>query len=332
MEDQDLSGQPRILFVDDSAKSRLLIESALRGGGYDRLQSADSAPQAFEKLNLNEAGRPPEFDLILMDFLMPEIDGIEACRRIKADARFTDVPIIMVTAEESPDSLKEAFEAGAIDYVTKPINRIEMLARVKSALRLKQETDCRKERERQLMELNQKLERLSAIDGLTGIANRRQFDEALNRLWRRALRESSPISLIMIDIDHFKSYNDTYGHLAGDDCLRVVAQALSQTVKRPFDLVSRYGGEEFAVILPDTNREGAMLMAHEMRRRVEALAVPRGQPDQNDHVTVSAGVASLIPSGEPSSLIAAADACLYQAKRSGRNRVACTLETEKISA
>src|SRR5438876_457029 len=128
MEDQDLSGQPRILFVDDSAKSRLLIESALRGGGYDRLQSADSAPQA--------------------------------------------------------------------------------------------------------------------IDGLTGIANRRQFDEALNRLWRRALRESSPISLIMIDIDHFKSYNDTYGHLAGDDCLRVVAQALSQTVKRPFDLVSRYGGEE----------------------------------------------------------------------------------------
>ena len=277
MEDQDLSGQPRILFVDDSAKSRLLIESALLGGGYDRLQSADSAPQAFEKLNLNEAGRPPEFDLILMDFLMPEIDGIEACRRIKADARFTDVPIIMVTAEESPDSLKEAFEAGAIDYVTKPINRIEMLARVKSALRLKQETDCRKERERQLMELNQKLERLSAIDGLTGIANRRQFDEALNRLWRRALRESSPISLIMIDIDHFKSYNDTYGHLAGDDCLRVVAQALSQTVKRPFDLVSRYGGEEFAVILPDTNREGAMLMAHEMRRLGEHDArVERG--------------------------------------------------------
>ena len=112
-----------------------------------------------------------------------------------------------------------ALLAGAIDYVTKPINRIEMLARVKSALRLKQETDCRKERERQLMELNQKLERLSAIDGLTGIANRRQFDEALNRLWRRALRESSPISLIMIDIDHFKSYNDTYGHLAGDRAL-----------------------------------------------------------------------------------------------------------------
>ena len=325
MEQQPSVDAPRILIVDDSLKSRLLIETLLRAQGYKDLTSVDSARQAFLALNL---GAPPGsesagFDLILMDLLMPEMDGIQACHQIKSDSRFLDVPIIMVTAEESTASLKEAFDAGAIDYVNKPVNRVELAARVKSALRLKHETDRRKAREFELLELTEQLRKLSVVDGLTGIANRRNFDEELARIWRRAQRESAPVSLVLIDIDHFKKYNDHYGHLAGDDCLRRVAQTLQEAVKRPFDLVARYGGEEFAVVLPDTDGPGSYPLAEEMRKAVERLDIAHAASAVSSRVTISSGVAAIAPEAgaQPDGLIAAADACLYEAKRAGRNRV-----------
>ena len=251
------------------------------------------------------------------------MDGIEACRRIKSSERFTDVPVIMVTAEDSPESLQTAFEAGAMDYVKKPVNRVELAARVKSALRLKQETDRRKARERELVELTEKLRQLSNMDSLTELSNRRNFDQELARMWRRSQREGGPIALVMIDIDHFKCYNDEYGHVAGDECLRRVADVLRKTVKRPFDLVARYGGEEFVVLLPDTHGAGAEVVAEEMRASVEALGIPHCR-SWDDRVTISCGVAAAerVDGLDPASLVAAADRRLYQAKHAGRNRVA----------
>jgi diguanylate cyclase (GGDEF)-like protein len=326
MENQQPRSTQRILIVDDSPKARLLMETILRGQGYSNLTSAESAGQAFALLGL-QTGRQSqaaEFDLILMDLLMPEVDGLEACRRIKSAAQFADTPLIMVTAEDSAESVKEAFDAGANDYVKKPVNRVELMARFKSALRLKQEMDCRKAREQELVVLTEKLRKLSVVDGLTGIANRRNFDDVLGRAWRRAQRESSPVALIIADVDHFKSFNDRFGHLAGDDCLRRVAQILAQSFKRPFDLVARYGGEEFAVLLPDTPRASAERLAEEMRQAVENLDAGSLQKDAV-RVTISAGVAAVIPQpgSEPAVLIAVADGCLYRAKREGRNRVIC---------
>jgi len=319
----------RILIVDDSARSRLLVEAALRAQGHDCFQSVESASLAFQALGMDTdiAGNGTGFDLILMDLVMPEVDGIEACRRIKSSERFADVPVIMVTAEDSPEALKAAFEAGAMDYVKKPVNRVELAVRVQSALRLKQETDCRKARERELVELTEKLRRLSNVDGLTEVSNRRHFDEELARMWRRAQREGGAIAIVMIDIDHFKCYNDQYGHVAGDECLRRVAGALREIVKRPFDLVARYGGEEFAVLLPDTHGAGADLVAENMRESVQAMNIPHCH-SWDERVTISCGVAAVerVDGLEPSSLVAEADRRLYHAKQTGRNRVAGVVE------
>lgn len=330
MESPGSANARHILIVDDSPRARLLVETALRAQGYIHLTSVESGQTAFQALGMDSqaGGVPPEFDLILMDLLMPEVDGIQACRQIKSCQRFTDVPLIMVTAEDSPECLKAAFEAGAMDYVKKPVNRVELAARVQSALRLKQETDWRKAREPELVELTEKPRQLSNMDGLTEVANRRNFDETLARAWRRAEREGGAVALVMIDIDQFKSYNDQYGHLAGDECLRRVAEVLRRTVKRPFDLVARYGGEEFAVLLPDTHGTGAEMVAEQMRAAVEALDIPHCRSSVCGVVTISCGVAVAAPAtnSEPANLIAMADRRLYEAKHAGRNRVAGVAE------
>ncbi len=323
----ELATEQRILIVDDSARSRLLLEAALRTQGYTELKSVDSAQAAYRELGLEAEASGRAYDLILMDLLMPDVDGIEACLRIKSTTGFADVPVIMVTAEDAPECLKAAFDAGATDYVKKPVSRVELAARVKSALRLKQETECRQQRERELVELTEKLRELSHIDGLTEVANRRAFENELERTWRRAQREGGEIALILVDIDHFKSFNDRYGHPAGDDCLRRVAATLRSLVKRPFDLVARYGGEEFAILLPGTHAVGAGLLAEEMRCAVEAMGVlhagaPRGR------VTISCGVAAVAHRDgfNPADLVWMADRHLYDAKHAGRNCVAGRME------
>jgi len=320
-----------ILIVDDSPVGRLYIENILKKAGYNDILTAESATNAFKILDMdNSRGVETGVDLILMDIVMPGIDGIEMCRLIKEHEHLQDIPVIMVTAKHNINILQSAFSAGAMDYITKPLNKIELLARVRSALKLKHETDRRKAHEQELLEVsrqleeeNQNLRRLSFLDGLTGIANRRHFDEILLNEWNRALRDARPLSLIILDIDFFKNYNDTYGHQTGDDCLKQVAGFLSSSLKRPGDLAARYGGEEFAAILPNTNIEGATVIAEVLRSGIEALRIPHASSPVSAYVTVSAGVASTVPgrNGSPEFLVTTADKALYQAKQGGRNRV-----------
>lgn len=320
-----------ILIVDDSPEHLRLMESILNAAGYGDVVTAGSATEALRLLGFPDAApRTKEaVDLVLMDVMMEGMDGLEACHRIRQLERYADLPIIMVTARTDAEDLQVSFSAGATDYIAKPVKKAELLARVRSALKLKHEMDRRKARELELLEAKRQLEsanqillRISALDGLTAIPNRRRFDEFLEQEWRRGLRTGGPLSLIMIDIDHFKNYNDTYGHQAGDHCLKCVAGLLSRGIKRPSDLVARYGGEEFAVVLPGTTLEGAESLAEALRTDVEAMDMS-GEVPGSCRVTISAGVAMAQPTRESGSalLVKAADSALYRAKREGRNRV-----------
>lgn len=291
----------KALVVDDSEANIQLLSEFL-----SPICSVFFAMNGEEAIRLADTLRP---DIILLDVMMPGMDGYEVCRRIKANNDLKDIPIIFVTAMGSEDDEAKGLELGAIDYISKPISPAIVKARVKNHLELKRYRDL--------------LERISLIDGLTGIPNRREFDMKLGEEWRRAIRNGELISLIMMDIDFFKNYNDHYGHLAGDDCLRKVAKALVSTMKRPGDMVARYGGEEFACILPDTDTQGALIVAEMLLNSVSDLKIPHATSTVADHITISIGFASKLPDPGTSheSLILEADTMLYNAKKHGRKRI-----------
>lgn len=293
---------PRLLVVDDQPAN---IQAVYQTFSADhQVLMATGGEQA---LKVAAAKQP---DLILLDVVMPGMDGHEVCRRLKADPATRDIPVIFVTAHSDEDAETQGLALGAVDFISKPINPPIVRARVKTHLTLKAQADL--------------LRQWVYVDGLTGVRNRRSFDEQLASEWGRATREGSALSVVMLDVDYFKRYNDHYGHQAGDACLRSVATCLRQAVKRPGDLVTRYGGEEFACLLPNTPLEGAMTLARELGAGVEALGLPHAASSVSPVVTVSLGVGTLQgdAAGSAEALLRAADAELYRAKASGRN-LAC---------
>jgi diguanylate cyclase (GGDEF)-like protein len=254
-------------------------------------------------------------DLVLLDVVMPGMDGFEVCRRLKADERTSAIPVIFVTAREETSDEARGFDVGAVDYITKPIRPPVVRARVRMQLDLKHARDL--------------LERLALIDPLTGIANRRRFDSALEDEWKRAMRLHTWFSLAIVDVDDFKAFNDAHGHTRGDDCLRAVAQTLTTVTRRPGDLAARYGGEEFAIVLPQTEGEAMVAQMQRLLTAVESLCIPHPRSRCSAHVTISIGAVSVVagPDAAAAAVIEAADRLLYQAKENGRNRVVHRMES-----
>ncbi len=315
-----------IVIVDDLPANRTLLERLLEKAGYEHIYSYPSAVAMLADLTADQVSP----GLILMDILMPDLNGIEALRQMQQDERLRDIPVIMVTAHKEDVYLSEAFAEGAMDFIHKPINRTELLARVHATLRLKQEMDLRKARERELLTAKQKLEkanqelkRLAIEDGLTGLANRRHFQEQLEKEWRRHLREERPLGLIMLDVDYFKRYNDTYGHQKGDQCLQIIASVLKAVAHRPGDVAARYGGEEFALLLPNTEPQGVHYLARLINKRVIQKQIPHKASEVADVVTVSVGgtVSFWNEQHSVENFVRTADEALYQAKKNGRNQV-----------
>ncbi len=299
-----------LLVVDDDPANRDLLSRRLERVGY-RVITASGGREALELIARET------FDLVLLDQLMPDILGIDVLREVRRTTSSLELPIIMVTAKGDSSDVVSALQVGANDYITKPVDFPVAMARITTQLTLRRVT-------RELEEANRRLYRYSYVDGLTGIANRRHFDEFLAREWRELARRRAPLSLILIDIDCFKPYNDNYGHEAGDRTLKSVAQAIAGVVQRESDLAARYGGEEFVVVLPATPREAARDLAERIREAVAGLGLPHAHSLATDHVTLSLGLATVVPdvAQPPVSLVLAADGALYEAKEGGRNRVA----------
>ncbi|OLQ81359.1 diguanylate cyclase response regulator [Photobacterium proteolyticum] len=329
---------PKILIVDDRPENLLALEGLLEPFNVELIK-ANSGEEALAH-TLDH-----DFALILLDVQMPGMDGYEVAELMRGNKKNKHIPIIFVTAaSKAPSHIFRGYESGAVDYLLKPLIPVMFQSKVgvfielyeqKEALREKTQEFDRKlveleELQQQLEETNEQLLLLSTTDGLTGLFNRRRFDEVLNEEWKRGIRSQQPLSFIILDIDHFKAYNDTYGHQAGDDCLREVARTLASVPLREMDKIARIGGEEFAIILPETDREGVMLAAERIRESIDELNIPHSSSLSHQHLTISVGVSTVVPDLAFSSrkLLEAADDALYEAKRRGRN---CCCSTEVIN-
>lgn len=291
-----------------------LLTAYLVSGGYDAI----SASGGEKALALAESAAP---DLVLLDAMMPNMSGFEVCRRIKSDPRIQHIPVIMVTSLTSIDDKIRGQEAGADDFISKPIKRVELLLRVKSLLRIKSLHDQLSEKVAELEVAKSSLRELANTDPLTSLRNKRYLEETGSLEVERAARYRRPLSLVIADLDFFKQFNDAHGHPAGDILLRQVAALISQSI-RNIDLASRYGGEEFVLVLPETGKEEAGVVAEKLRSQIESHVIldEGGQP--RGRVTISAGVAAYPDdAADLAGLLRAADRRLYRAKEQGRNRV-----------
>jgi diguanylate cyclase (GGDEF)-like protein len=296
----DMAVNGRILLVDDAMEDLQILHGALHDE-HEVLFALDGA----RALELARTRHP---DLILLDAVMPDMDGYTLYRELLAVPDTADIPVIFVTAQSSPEDETRALEAGAADFISKPVNAAVVRARVRTQLMVKRQRDA--------------LRAMTLVDALTGVANRRAFDERLDAEWRRCGRTGLPVALILVDIDHFKLYNDHYGHPAGDATLVQVAGAMRRAAGRTQDLVARYGGEEFAILLPQLDAHGATGVARRLMAELDHMAIPHAASPTAPHLTASMGIACMVP-GEhsfPADLIQLADALLYQAKANGRNR------------
>ena len=328
-QEESLADKEKVLVIDDSSDNLELLSYILTFKGYEVVTS-DRGQKALEIARAN----PP--DIILLDIGMPEMDGYEICQRLRSGENTKDIPIIFVSAWNQGNNKTRAFRYGGNDYITKPYQTEEVIARVENQLqiqrlktelenknqRLSQELYRQKNQEQQLLKINQKLGQLVNIDSLTQLANRHRFDEFLTREWYRRRRDNSSLSLILCDIDYFKLYNDRFGHIAGDECLKQVAEVISQGVKRPADLAARYGGEEFAIILPQTPAQNALKVAERIRLNVKKLELPHPSSLIDNCVSLSLGVSCIAPNSKSTEqqLLSTADEALYEAKKRGRDR------------
>lgn len=302
-DDTSFPHQPRILVIDDDADMRDVLVRSLSEIGEILCES-----DGEEGISRARALIP---DLIVLDVQMPGFDGFDVIDVIKRDSTIRHVPVIFVTGDFIPELESHCLEAGAADYIAKPVNLRVLQARVRTHLLLKFQSDA--------------LSQLAFRDGLTGVFNRRAFDDTLEAECARARRAERPLSLIMVDVDHFKLYNDTYGHLAGDEVLRAVTGAIAKVAGRAGDIVGRFGGEEFGILLPNTDADAAAALAERIVERVRALDIRHAADGAGVIVTISAGVSTSSGAMRPDDLIAAADAELYRAKDSGRDRACAVL-------
>lgn len=297
---ENTEDKPLLLLIDDSPQDLRLLGSLIRERGQILF-----ATTGLEGLAL-AAERIP--DLILLDVELPDIDGYEVCRKLKQDPETRSTPIIFVTSHQSPEHEVAALEAGAVDFIAKPFNPPVISARVKTHLTLNHQ--------------NKLLQSLASQDGLTGVFNRRYFDEHGDAEWKRHLRQGNPLGVVMVDVDHFKQFNDRFGHTAGDECLKTLARTFRQSTRRPGDFVARYGGEEFVFVLPYTGPEDALRFGEHLCREVLALNIPHPKPAGEQFVTVSLGATAAVPTHDTTlrTLVEHADQALYKAKAAGRNR------------
>ncbi|KFE53039.1 response regulator [Pseudomonas syringae] len=313
-----------VLLVDDQA----MIGEAVRRGlanedNIDFHFCADPHQAISQAIQIKPT-------VILQDLVMPGLDGLTLVREYRSNPMTKDIPIIVLSTKEDALIKSAAFSAGANDYLVKLPDTIELVARIRyhsrSYMTLLQRDEAYRAlrvSQQQLLDTNLVLQRLMNSDGLTGLSNRRHFDEYLELEWRRATRDQTQLSLMMIDVDYFKAYNDNFGHLEGDEALRQVAKAIRASCARPSDLPARYGGEEFALVLPNTSPGGARLLAEKLRMTVAGMNIPHMAPAPGSHLTVSIGISTLTPEIGSNSrqLIQEADKGLYAAKHNGRNQV-----------
>ncbi|WP_291328115.1 diguanylate cyclase [Desulfovibrio sp. UCD-KL4C] len=300
-----MNEKPKILIVDDDRLNLNVLADLLRMD-Y-KVILAKNANQALDRIN---AEFPP--DLVLLDVVMPEMDGYTLLHKIKEQESSRNIPVIFITALDSKQNEARGLEMGAVDYIRKPFHPSIVKARVKNHLTIV--------RQRKL------LEGLANLDGLTEMPNRRSFEIAVEKEWRRCLRSGGIISLAILDVDCFKQFNDNYGHTAGDDALKKVASVLDREILRPADLAARFGGEEFVILLPETDAEGAKFKVEMVRSKVEALQVVHGFSSAGQFLTVSIGGVTVFPSmsSKPLDMTVGADSMLYEAKRRGRNMILWT--------